>query len=101
MPELADIFRAAGPRYREIHAARLLPSHRRAMDDIERCRTPALGGSLYACDECGVLDYAYHSCRNRHCPTCQADRANEWLRSTRERLLPCDHYLLTFTLPEQ
>lgn len=101
MPELADIFRAAGPRYREAHAGRLLPSHRRAMEDIERCRTPALGGSLYVCDECRSLDYAYHSCRNRHCPKCQADRANDWLRSTRERLLPCDHYLLTFTLPEQ
>lgn len=71
------------------------------MADIERCRTAALGGSLYACNECGSLDYAYHSCRNRHCPKCQHDRANEWLRSTRERLLPCDHYLLTFTLPQE
>ena len=99
--ELADIVRAAGPRYREVHAARMLPSHRRAMDDIVRCRTAALGGSLYRCDDCGARDYSYHSCRNRHCPTCQEERAQDWLRRTRARLLPCDHYLLTFTLPAQ
>lgn len=101
MLELADIFRAAGPRYREVHAGRLLPSHARAMRDIVACRTPALGGSLYRCDECGTLDYRYHSCRNRHCPKCQEERAQNWLERTRARLLPCDHYLLTFTLPAQ
>ncbi len=63
--------------------------------------TPALGGSLYQCDDCDALDYRYHSCRNRHCPKCQAERAQTWLERTRSRLLPCDHYLLTFTLPAQ
>ena len=101
MLTLADIFRAAGPAYIEAHAGRMLPSHRRAMDDIVACRTPALGGSLYRCDDCGALEYAYHSCRNRHCPTCQEDRAQDWLERVRARLLPCDHYLLTFTLPQQ
>lgn len=99
MLELADIFRAAGPRYREAHAGQLLPSHHRVMRDIVACRTPALGGSLYQCDDCGTLDYRYHSCRNRHCPKCQEERAQKWLERTRARLLPCDHYLLTFTLP--
>lgn len=99
MLELADIFRAAGPAYRAAHAGRMLPSHERAMDDIVHCRTPAMGGSLYACDACGTLDYRYHSCRNRHCPKCQADRAQDWLTRLRARMLPCDHYLLTFTLP--
>jgi hypothetical protein len=101
VPELADIFRIAGPRYREVHAGQMLPSHHRAMRDIVACRTPALGGSLYRCDECDALDYRYHSCRNRHCPKCQEERAQAWLERTRARLLPCDHYLLTFTLPAQ
>src|ERR1051325_11029821 len=101
MLELADIMRAAGPAYRAAHGGRMLPSQHRAMDAIVRCRTPALGGSLYQCDACGTLDYAYHSCRNRHCPKCQEDRAQDWLASVRARLLPCDHYLLTFTLPPQ
>ncbi|MDP1860388.1 MAG: transposase zinc-binding domain-containing protein, partial [Gemmatimonadaceae bacterium] len=101
MVELADIFRVAGPTYRAAHAGRMLPSHVQAMDDIVRCRTAALGGSVYRCDACGARDYAYHSCRNRHCPTCQADRAQDWLTGVRARMLPCDHYLLTFTLPQE
>jgi hypothetical protein len=79
----------------------MLPAHRRAMDDIVACRTSALGGSLFVCDDCGALEYAYHSCRNRHCPKCQEERAQDWLDRVRQRLLPCDHYLLTFTLPQQ
>ena len=101
MLELAEIIRVAGPAYLDAHAGRLLPSHRRALDDIVHCRTPSLGGSLYRCDDCGALDYRYHSCRNRHCPKCQADRAQVWLDRVQQRLLPCDHYLLTFTLPHQ
>jgi hypothetical protein len=99
--ELADIFRRAGQAYRDAFQGRIPPSHLRAMWDITRCRTPALGGSLYACDDCDNLDYSYHSCRNRHCPKCQDDRAQAWLQRLRARLLPCDHYLLTFTLPAE
>lgn len=100
MVELAEIFRRAGPAYRQAFENRLPPSHLRAMQDITACRTPALGGSVYLCNDCGGLDYAYHSCRNRHCPKCQADRAQAWLEKVRARLLPCDHYMVTFTLPE-
>lgn len=100
MPELAAVFRSAGPAYRALYVERMLPSHRRAMVDIVDCRTPALGGSRFACDECGALEYRYHSCRNRHCPKCQDDRAQDRLERVRARLLPCDHYLLTFTLPQ-
>ncbi len=101
MVELADIFRHAGLAFHKAFQGRMLPSHLRALEDIARCRTPALGGSVYACDDCGALHYAYHSCRNRHCPKCQQDRAQAWLESLRSRLLPCPHYLLTFTLPAQ
>jgi hypothetical protein len=101
VPTLADIVRAAGPAFHAARGDRLLPSQRRALADIVACRTAALGGSLYACDDCGALDYRYHSCRNRHCPTCQQDRAQDWLMRLRARLLPCDHYLLTFTLPQE
>jgi hypothetical protein len=101
MPELADIVRAAGAAYCQAQGDRVLPSQQRALRDIAQCRTPALGGSVYKCDECGSLEYSYHSCRNRHCPKCQEDRAQDWLRRLRARLLPCDHYLLTFTLPHE
>ena len=53
--------------------ARLLPSHLAAMEAIEQCRTEALGGHLYQCTDCEALEYSDHSCKNRHCPTCQND----------------------------
>jgi len=100
MLEVADVFREAGPAYRERFAARMLPSHLKAMRDIERCRTAALGGHLRQCDHCGQLQYSYHSCRNRHCPKCHGDQTQAWLDQQRARLLPCDYFLLTFTLPD-
>jgi hypothetical protein len=101
MVTLAEIVRTAGPAYRDTHAGLLARAPRRALADIAACRTPALGGSLYRCDECEALEYRYHSCRNRHCPTCQEDRAQQWVQRVQARLLPCDHYLLTFTLPHK
>jgi len=99
--ELAEIFRSAGEAYRQAYGDRMLPSHRRAMADIIDCRTPALGGSLFVCDTCDGLDYAYHSCRNRHCPKCHYGPSQLWLEGLRGRLLPCPYYFLTFTLPAE
>ena len=102
MVELADIFRVHGPAYRAQYAQHMLPSHRRAMRDIEQCRTPALGGSLYGCvDHPEVLLYSYHSCGNRTCPKCGNDDTNAWLEKQRGLLLPVDYFLVTFTLPAE
>jgi hypothetical protein len=100
MSVIADIFRKEGGGYRNRFGDRMLPSHLRVMRDIEQCRTPALGGHLYLCDECLRTKSAYHSCRNRHCPTCQGDRAEQWAGAQKARILPTDYYLITFTLPE-
>lgn len=103
MVELAEIFRRAGEVYRRAYGGRMLPSHKRAMADIVACRTPALGGSLFSCDDadCSHLDFAYHSCCNRHCPKCHYGPTQRWLAGLRRRLLPCPYYLLTFTLPAE
>lgn len=101
MVELAEVFHRYGPAYRAKYGAQMLPSHRRAMQDIERCRTPALGGHVYTCPDCGEHEYVYHSCRNRHCPKCQQDRAQLWLEAQQGLLLPAPYFLLTFTLPEE
>ena len=58
-----------------------------------------LGGQLYRCDGCVRTEYGYHSCQNRACPKCQSDRTEAWLNAQRQRLLPTDHFLFTFTLP--
>lgn len=101
MVELADIFRLHGPAYRAKFSARMLPSHRRAMQDIETCRTEALGGQLYFCARCDEQRYSYHSCKNRHCPKCQNEQANDWLEKQQSLRLPIQHFLVTFTLPDE
>jgi len=101
MVEVAEIFRLHGPDYRAKFAARMLPSHLRAMQDIEQCRTESLGGQVYFCAQCDQLRYSYHSCKNRHCPKCQKEQANEWLTQQQELLLPTHHFLVTFTLPAE
>lgn len=70
------------------------------MTDIAVCRTSALGASEYRCDRCGRIHTASHSCRNRHCPACHADRTRRWLATLERRMLPCPYYLVTFTLPQ-
>jgi hypothetical protein len=101
MLEVADIFRLHGPAYREKFGDRMLPSHRRAMQDIETCRTESLGGQLYFCAQCDQQRYSYHSCKNRHCPKCQNQQANDWLKQQKDLLLPTHHFLVTFTLPAE
>jgi hypothetical protein len=97
---LADILRHYGPVYIKRYASRMLPSHKRAIGDIILCRTPRLGGQTWYCDTCKCYHYSYHSCRNRHCPKCQNDRASEWLDAQRQRLLPVPYFMATVTVPE-
>ena len=101
MVEIAEIFRLHGSQYRAKYGDRILPSHRKAMRDIERCRTAELGGHIYQCDVCKEMEYVYHSCRNRHCPKCQNGKAQEWLENQQNLLLPVRYFMLTFTLPDE
>ena len=99
MPELADIFRLHGPEYLTTYQDRLLPSHRRAIEDICACRTETLGGHLYHCPNCQQDHYRYHSCKNRHCPKCQNDQIDHWIDQQKTLLLPVPYFMATFTLP--
>jgi len=99
--EVADIFRQAGPSYRQEHAAALSRGQRCVMSAIERCRTAALGGHIEECDECGHQRIAYNSCRNRHCPKCQSLVRAQWLEDRQADLLPVDYFHVVFTLPTQ
>jgi hypothetical protein len=101
MPEVADIFGRYGPEYLHRFGQDLLPSHRRAMVDLQNCRTPALGGHVYTCNRCGHLEYSYHSCRNRSCPKCHAHDTEEWLAARRKELLPVPYFHVVFTLPQE
>lgn len=70
------------------------------MTDIERCRTAALGGHVDACDYCGHQRISYNSCRNRHCPKCQATARRKWVEAQKQALLPIEYFHVVFTLPD-
>jgi hypothetical protein len=72
---------------------------RRAVKALSSCRTPALGGVLWQCDDCGQLEYRYRSCGNRHCPKCQAGARAAWLEKEARHLLPVEYHHVVFTLP--
>ena len=96
---LAGVLRSALPAYAEDH--RLPAHHWKVLRAIQACRTSDLGGHLYQCPHCGKEHFAPHSCRNRHCPTCQGANSVDWLARQAEALLPIPYFHLVFTLPHE
>jgi hypothetical protein len=101
MIEIADVFRRFADDYLNLHGATMLPSHRRAIADVLRCRTAALGGHVYRCGVCDAEIFSYHSCKNRSCPKCHTEQTRRWLEARRAELLPVDHFHVTVTVPEE
>jgi hypothetical protein len=99
MLEVADVFRRYGHEYVDRFGQDLLPSHRRAIEDLLACRTEALGGQRLQCDRCGQEHYVYHSCRNRSCPKCHRLDTEAWLAARRQELLPVPYFHVVFTAP--
>ena len=97
--EVADIFRAHGPAWRDAQRGHLSLAQLKVMSAITQCRTAALGGHVLRCDGCGVEQVSYNSCRNRHCPKCQSSAAKRWLDARQADLLPVEYYHVVFTLP--
>jgi hypothetical protein len=97
--EVADIFRAHGPTWREQQRGHLSLGQLKVMSAIEQCRSLALGGHALRCSSCAQAQMAYNSCRNRHCPKCQGSAAQRWLEARQADLLPVAYYHVVFTLP--
>ena len=96
--DVAEVFRRYQDAYLATYSAS--PQQRRVIHDLMACRTAALGGHLRRCQECGHEQIAYNSCRNRHCPKCQASKQAAWLEAQCANLLEVPYYHLVFTLPE-
>ena len=94
---LAEVLRTFGPAYLREHA--LSTAQARVWRAIVACRTPALGGTLQQCDQCGREQRLFHSCRNRHCPQCQSGARDAWRQAQLAELLPVPYCHLVFTLP--
>ena len=97
--DIGALFRRHGQAYRRTHALGL--TERRALRDISVCRTGALGGHRDVCRRCGHERSVYNSCRNRHCPKCQALRQARWVAARMQRALPVRHFHVVFTLPAE
>ena len=96
-----QLLQAFGPDYLQQFGKTMPGRQREVLERILRCRTPALGGQLFACEPCGRYAWRYHSCNDRHCPLCGQTDGDEWLARQQARLLlPVPYFLVTFTVPE-
>lgn len=99
-PAVAEVFRRYGPGYRSEAGSSLSTAQRRVMTAIEQCRTAALGGHVEQCERCGHTRVWYNSCRNRHCPTCQALARAGWVEHRQAEVLNCEYFHVVFTIPD-
>ncbi|MBV8570920.1 MAG: IS91 family transposase [Acidobacteriaceae bacterium] len=99
--EVADLVRSAGRDFIERNRSWLNRLHLKVLTAIERCRTAALGGHLDQCVRCGYRAISFNSCRNRHCPKCQANARDRWLEARQRELLPTRYVHVVFTLPHE
>jgi len=99
--EVADVFRSYGAQYEEACGVWTSPEQRRVLRAVSVCRTRALGGHKKICDLCGHEEISYNSCRNRHCPKCQARARAQWLDAREKELLGVPYFHVVFTLPDK
>ena len=97
--EVADIIHKAGSRFWERYGESLTWPQVKVLTAIARCRTATLGGHRDQCVRCGYQAISYNSCRNRHCPKCQTNAREKWLRRRQQELLPVGYYHLVFSVP--
>jgi hypothetical protein len=99
--EVADVIKHYGAGFLERYGGVLSQAQRKALRDLAACRTAALGGHVEHCLDCGHERIAYNSCRNRHCPKCQALARAHWLDEQGQHLLPVEYHHVVFTLPAE
>ncbi len=99
--EVADVIRSHGKAFLQRYGSHLTPTQKKALRDLALCRTAALGGHIERCLDCGHERPAYNSCRNRHCPKCQALSRARWLERESTYLLPVEYHHVVFTLPAE
>ena len=99
--EVADILRAQGSRFLSKYQSSFGYQKLKAFRAIQNCRTAALGGHLDACSKCGQQAISYNSCRNRHCPKCQAQARQRWLAAREREVLPTNYFHVVFSVPHE
>jgi len=97
---ITDIFREYGQEYLEQYKKRMPRTHVKALHAIRSCRTSERGTIIAQCDDCSKQHVLYCACGNRHCPACQNHKTQTWLARQIKKALPCEYFLITFTVPE-
>jgi len=101
MPTVADCLRQHGGEFLKQLGHRVTLQQRKVLSAVTRCRTGELGSLIYECSGCRRQHWVGRSCGNRHCPTCQHEKTQQWLQKQSHRLLPVHYFLVTFTVPEE
>ena len=96
--EVADVLCAQGDRFID-QSGWLSYPQLSVLRAITRCRTAALGGHIDQCSRCGHQAISYNSCRNRHCPKCQAQARQRWIAAREKELLDLPYFHVVFTIP--
>lgn len=98
---IQNLFQTHGEAYLQCFGAHMPSNHRKVIRSIRNCGTGAFGQHAFSCDGCGESHYADSSCGDRHCPTCQGGKSDEWLNKQLAKALPVNYFMITFTVPEQ
>lgn len=98
---VADALRKFAPAYLAKYRQRMPPHHRKVLGLITRCKTGELGNVIYGCRSCEKSHWVGRSCGNRHCPNCQKQKTQHWLARQTSKLLPVQHFVVTFTVPQE
>ncbi|MCA9164102.1 MAG: transposase [Planctomycetales bacterium] len=98
---VADALKQFAPAYVAKYCRRMPPHHRKVLGLITRCKTGELGNLIYRCETCERQHWVGRSCGNRHCPNCQKAKTQDWLAKQTSKLLPVQHFVVTFTVPEE
>lgn len=100
MNSIQQIFQEYGPSYLDQFGNDIPSHHKKVIAAIQNCRSGNYGLCVYRCEDCGEYHIQAQSCGNRHCPTCQHGKTQQWLQKQLERQLPGHHFMVTFTVPE-
>ena len=99
MEKIQEILNKGWKLYNQNH--QVIGYKKKAITAIADCKTGAIGAHKYVCDECGYEEIAYNSCRNRHCPNCQAGKKLQWIEARKEEVLNIKYYHVVFTIPDE
>lgn len=98
---IQQLFREHGPAYLDRFGGTMPSNHKKVIHAICNCGTGLFGTHLFSCGGCGAPHSADGSCGNRHCPSCQAGKSDEWLRKMEGKVLPVNYFMVTFTVPQE